>query len=165
MIPHLFSAGAPPVRLGLIRDKEMIMSSVVREGPPGFPRGLFSPDPLSRFQYENAHGVKERPAAQQAMRSLMLAVLENGLACYQSYLFQPSATNEALSREAEEWIASENDEVFSFNNICETLGLDPKKMRIGLRQWKAKQMRLPLRERRPLVTNKGKSQVKRRKVA
>ena len=141
------------------------MSSVVRDAPPGFPRGLFSPDPLSRFQYESAHGAKENPPDQQALKSLMLAVLENGLACFQSYLFQPSATNEALSQEAEGWIASEDDEVFSFNNVCETLGLDPEKMRKGLRQWKAKQMRLPLQERRPLVTNKGKSQIKRRKAA
>lgn len=43
--------------------------------------------------------------------------------------------------------------------------MDPKKIRKGLRQWKVKQMRLPLPERRPLVTNKGKSQIKRRKAA
>lgn len=141
------------------------MSSVVRNAPPGFPRGLFSPDPLSRFQYESAHGVKETPAGQQALKSLMLAVLENGLACFQSCLFQPSSSNQKLSQEAEEWIASEDDEVFSFNNVCETLGMDPKKIRKGLRQWKVKQMRLPLPERRPLVTNKGKSQIKRRKAA
>lgn len=141
------------------------MSSVVRDAPPGFPRGLFSPDPLSRFQYESAHGVKENPAGQQALKSLMLAVLENGLACFQSYLFQPSASNEALSQEAEEWIASEDDEVFSFNNVCETLGLDPEKMRKGLQQWKTGQENLDPLKRRPLVTNKGKSQVKRRKAA
>ena len=141
------------------------MGSVVREAPPGFPRGLFSPDPLSRFQYESAHGAKENPPGQQALKSLMLAVLENGLACFQSYLFQPSSSNQKLSQEAEEWISSEEEDVFSFNNVCETLGLDPEKMRKGLRQWKARQMRLPLQERRPLVTNKGKSQIKRRKAA
>ena len=141
------------------------MSSVVRNAPPGFPRGLFSPDPLSRFQYESAHGAKENPPGQQALKSLMLAVLENGLACFQSYLFQPSSSNQKLSQEAEEWISSEEEDVFSFNNVCETLGLDPEKMRKGLRQWKARQMRLPLQERRPLVTNKGKSQIKRRKAA
>jgi|SRR3989338_8451761 len=141
------------------------MSSVVRNAPPGFPRGLFSPDPLSRFQYESAHGAKENPPGQQALKSLMLAVLENGLACFQSCLFQPSSSNQKLSQEAEEWISSEEEDVFSFNNVCETLGLDPEKMRKGLRQWKARQMRLPLQERRPLVTNKGKSQIKRRKAA
>ena len=141
------------------------MSSVVRNAPPGFPRGLFSPDPLSRFQYESAHGAKENPPGQQALKSLMLAVLENGLACFQSCLFQPSSSNQKLSQEAEEWIYSEEEDVFSFNNVCETLVLDPTKMRKGLRQWKARQMRLPLQERRPLVTNKGKSQIKRRKAA
>ena len=94
------------------------MSSVVRNAPPGFPRGLFAPDPLSRFQYESAHGVKDNLRGQQSLNSLMLAVLENGLACFQSCVFQPSATNEALSQEAGEWIASEDDEVFSFNNVC-----------------------------------------------
>lgn len=141
------------------------MSFFGRNQTDSFTRGMFSPDPLSRLQYEKAHGVKENLAGQQALKSLMLAVLENGLACFQSYFFQPSATNETLSQEAEEWISSEEEGVFSFNNVCETLGLDPKKIRKGLHQWKAKQMRLPLKERKPLVTNKGKSQIKRRKAA
>lgn len=141
------------------------MSILGRNELNSFARGIFSPDPLSRLQYEKAHGVKGNLAGQQALKSLMLAVLENGLACFQSCLFQPSSANQKLSQEAEEWISSEEEDVFSFNNVCETLGLHPKKIRKGLDQWKAKQMRLPLKERKPLVTNKGKSQIKRRKAA
>ncbi len=123
---------------------------------------IFAPDPLSRFQYEKVHGVKQQQADQQALRALMLAVLEDGIACFQAYYSQPSRTNEKLFQEADEWIHSDDDAVFSFNNICETLGLDPANLRKGLEQWKAKQMGLRIEERGRLILNKGKSRRKQK---
>ena len=71
----------------------------------------------------------------------MFAVLEDGIACFQQYFYQPSRTNEKLFLEAEERINSNDDEVFSFNNVCETLGLSPSGLRKGLEQWKERQGR------------------------
>jgi len=48
---------------------------------------IFAPDPLSRFQYEKVHGVKQQQADQEPLRALMLAVLEDGIACFQGYFF------------------------------------------------------------------------------
>ena len=117
---------------------------------------IFSPDPLSRFQYEKVHGKKHDQADIEALKTLMLAVLEDGIACFQGYYFQPSRTNEKLFQEAEEWIYSKDEGVFSFNTICETLGLDPARLRKGLEQWKAKQIRAPLEARKRLILSKGK---------
>ena len=66
-----------------------------------------------------------RPIVSCEIRALMLAVLEDGITCFQQYFYQPSRTNEKLFLEAEEWISPNDDDLFSFNNVCETLGLDP----------------------------------------
>ncbi len=123
---------------------------------------IFAPDPLSRFQYEKVHGKRESQAGDQALRALMLALLEDAVACFQGRFFKPSRTNDKLFQEAEEWIHSNDDHVFSFNNVCETLGLDPANLRKGLEQWKARQMRVRIEERSRLILNKGKSRRKRK---
>src|SRR3990167_1685273 len=103
-------------------------------------RLIFSPDPVLRFRYENAHEAKKGLAEHQAERDLLLAVLEDGIACFQGYFSKPSRTNEKLLLEAEGWISSNDDEVFSFNNVCETLGLNPSRLRKGLERWKERQI-------------------------
>ena len=129
----------------------------------GFAQRIFSPDPLSRFQHEKVHAVHSGSPDDQALRALMLAVLKDGIACFQEYFFKPSRTNEKLFLEAEEWINSNDDDVFSFNNICDTLGLSPSRLRKGLERWKAKQTRIPPKERKRLLVSKGKCGGKKRK--
>ena len=126
---------------------------------------IFSPDPASRFRYEKVYGVKQQQADQEALRALMLAVLEDGIACFQGYYFQPSRTNDKLFQEADEWIHSDDDGVFSFNNICETLGLHPGQLRKGLARWKAKQVGVPIEERKRLILSKGKCAGKKKDAA
>ena len=130
-----------------------------------FARHIFAPDPLSRFQYERVHQSKGSFPDDRATKSLMLAVLEDGIACFQSYFFQPSRTNARLYREAEEWINSEDDGIFSFNGICETLNLDPVRLRQGLQRWKAQQGSARPEERKRLVANKGKWPSKKKNAA
>lgn len=69
----------------------------------------------------------------------MLAVLEDGIFCFQSYFLKPSRSNQRLSREAEEWITAREEGIFSFDNICETLGINHERLRKDLLRWKAKQ--------------------------
>ena len=128
-------------------------------------RLIFAPDPLLRFQHEKIHGVQSGSADDQALRALMLAVLEDAIACFQGHFFKPSRTSERLFQEAEEWINSEDEGVFSFNNVCETLGLDPERLRKGLAQWKAKQTGIPWEDRKRLILSKGKRPGKKRKAA
>lgn len=130
-----------------------------------FAQRIFAPDPLIRLQYERSHQSKESFPADQATKALMLAVLEDGIACYQSYFFQPSRTNARLFREAEEWINSEDDGIFSFNSICETLNLHADNLRHGLHRWKSRQAGTRPEDRKRLVPNKGKWLGRRGKAA
>ena len=95
---------------------------------------LFQPDILLPVQYfEN---LRSR-AHLEPEKSLMLSVLEDGIACFQRYIFSLDSRGKSLFREAEEWINEENsDWLFSFESICEVLGFNPKYVRHGLLRWK-----------------------------
>jgi hypothetical protein len=68
---------------------------------------------------------------------LMLAVLENAVECFQNYVLARKPSGKQLFREAEEWfLDKENEALYSFENICETLGLHPDPTRKGLMVWK-----------------------------
>ena len=119
-------------------------------------------DRVSSLQHEKIYGAKSELAGDQALKKLMLAVLEDGIGCYQSYFFKPSRAKENLFREAEEWINANDDGIFSFDNLCETLGFDPKALKGGRERWKAKQMGTPREERKRLILSKGKCGRKKR---
>jgi len=71
-------------------------------------------------------------------QKLMLAVLDNAIACFQKYAFTRNRKGKVLFQEAEYWVQDTNsDWPFSFANVCETLGFDPDYLRQGLGQWKA----------------------------
>ena len=97
---------------------------------------IFSPDPALRFRHENVHQAENGLAEHRTERGSLLAVLQDGIACFQGYFPKPSRTYEKLFLEAEEWIGSNDDNVFSFNNVCEIMGLDPSRLRKGLERWK-----------------------------
>ena len=141
------------------------MSLFVRSATDPVADLIFSPDPVGRFMHEKVHGTKQGLADDQPLRALMLAVLEDGIACFQGHFFKPSRTNDRLFQEAEQWIHSNDDGIFSFNNICETLGLDPERLRKGLERWKAKQIGIALEERKRLILSKGKCAGKKKDAA
>jgi hypothetical protein len=73
-------------------------------------------------------------------KSLMLAVLEDGIRCFQGHLTNERSNPALLSAQSEEWIrAVDYDWPFSFNNVCETLNIDPDALRSSLLQWKEQQ--------------------------
>ena len=107
---------------------------------------LFQPDTVLPAQYLET---VRRKTHLEPEKKLMLSVLEDAVACFQKYAFTRDAHGKSLLREAEEWILEESTEwLFSFDNICESLGLHPKYIREGLHQWKEKK-----------VTNPPKAQV------
>jgi len=77
-------------------------------------------------------------------KSLMLAVLEDGIRCFQGHLTNERSNPILLAKQAEEWIrAVDYDWPFSFNNVCETLGISPEALRTSLLSWKAAQRPTP----------------------
>lgn len=70
-------------------------------------------------------------------KDLMLSVLEDALHCFQSNLFPQTKKEMVLFKEAEEWILQKNSHwLFSFENICECLNIDPNYLREGLIDWR-----------------------------
>ena len=68
---------------------------------------------------------------------LMLAVLESAVEDFQKYVLARNPSGKKLFQQAEEWFLEKNsDELFSFENICETLQLHPDYIRQGLMGWK-----------------------------
>src|SRR5436309_12009922 len=64
----------------------------------------------------------------------MLSVLEDAIACFQKYIFARDGKGKMLFQEAEEWVQERGgDWLFSFANVCETLGFDPEYLRQGIK--------------------------------
>ncbi|HKY07354.1 MAG TPA: hypothetical protein VJQ55_03895 [Candidatus Binatia bacterium] len=97
---------------------------------------LFQPDAVLSAQYfEN---LRRRTVLEPEQR-LMLAVLEDGIHCYLENLDARTAKRSQIFKEAADWItAREWDWVFSFESVCDALGLNPEYVRQGLLRWRAK---------------------------
>lgn len=99
---------------------------------------LFQPDTLLPDQYLETF---RRKAHLEPEKRLMLVILEDAIACFQKYLFARDGKGKALFREAEEWVMEEGSQwLFSFENICELLELEPRYVRQGLVRWKQKKL-------------------------
>ena len=102
---------------------------------------LFQPDTLLPEQYLDTY---RRKLHLEPEKKLMLAILEDGIACFQKYVFAHDGKGKALFREAETWVEDKGGEaVFSFDSVCECLGLDPDYVRRGMRTWKAQALAQP----------------------
>jgi len=63
----------------------------------------------------------------------MLAVLEEAVSTYQRHLDADSRRGRRLFREADEWFqSSDTSWAFSFESVCDVLGVDPHYVRGGL---------------------------------
>jgi hypothetical protein len=93
-------------------------------------------DVLLPAQYLKVVGKNSR---YEPERRLMLAILKEATDSFRRYVVARRSKERRLFREAEEWILEQDSEwLFSFENICETLGLDPGYLRSGLMAWKEK---------------------------
>jgi hypothetical protein len=81
--------------------------------------------------------ILSKKEAWEGEERLMLAVLVNAVECFQRYVFAQNNFDKKLFGEAEDWIFKTNSHwVFSFENICETLELDPYYLRWVLLHWR-----------------------------
>ena len=95
---------------------------------------VFQPDVLVSSQYLATY---QRKFNLDPERMLMLAVLEDAVVCFQDNLAAACSRKRALHRDAEQWILDgDRSYLFSFENVCETLGYDAGYLRQGLRRWK-----------------------------
>jgi hypothetical protein len=67
--------------------------------------------------------------------------LEDGIECFMKYIDAPTNKGQRLFRDAEEWINLHDKQwIFSFDNVCDMLDINPDYMRRGLQNWKVKKL-------------------------
>ncbi len=129
---------------------------------------LFQPDVLLPSQYL---ATTKRKLLSQPEKKLMLAILEDAVVSFQKFLFAQKGKRKNLFRDAEEWLFQENGHwVFSFESICDALGLNPSYLRKGLKEWMGKQLAqdnrakvYPLRSKEELGRSMDSSRAKKHK--
>jgi hypothetical protein len=91
---------------------------------------LFEPDPVVSAQYFES---LRRKTLLEPEKMLMLAVLGDAINCFQDNVLARSGKRKKLFEESKAWIlAGDRDWFFSFENICEVLGINPAYLRQGL---------------------------------
>lgn len=95
---------------------------------------LFAPDQVLPEQF-----LSRRESSSPGVKKLMVAVLEDAIRCFQGHLRNPRLRPDQLSREAERWIRTRDDDgPFAFTNVCGVLGIDAEGLRSLLLGWKGR---------------------------
>ena len=114
---------------------------------------LFGSDPLLPTQFLQT---MRRKTLLEPETRLMVAILEDAIDCFQTNLLRRDVQGSRVFNEAASWIlATDNEWVFSFQNICEYLALDPAYVRQGLIRWME----------RTLANQRGSRGWERKKIA
>ncbi|MGZ9272636.1 MAG: hypothetical protein ACXW6T_26230 [Candidatus Binatia bacterium] len=91
---------------------------------------MVSVDPIVA---EAFFGVSSPNGPVSAERELMIAVLSDAIECFWKYPKSRAASAIRLYQDAKTWLFAGNEnQPFSFQNICETLRLDPSYIRRGI---------------------------------
>ena len=99
---------------------------------------LFGPEVILPSQFTEQMGTKQ---SDRGEKRLMLAVLEEAVATFQRHVDASTRHGQRVFHEAEEWIHSQDTAwPFAFENICDTLEIEPEFLRRGLETWKSKQL-------------------------
>lgn len=121
---------------------------------------LFEPDTLASEQF---YATLRRSQFGDPERRLMAAILEDAVSCLSKGGSSGTSPHSRSAEDAATWINSEGEEdwIFSFVNVCETLGIDPHYMRLGLQRWTS---RNHLQAREPVRLKKYRSGPRKRKL-
>jgi hypothetical protein len=95
---------------------------------------LFEPDVLASNQF---HAVLKTSHMPDPERRLMVAILEDAVSCLSKDPRGSLHQKKKAFEEAHSWVNANDTDgwVFSFTNVCETLGFDPSYLRRGLNRW------------------------------
>jgi hypothetical protein len=99
---------------------------------------IFVPDIVTPEQFYDS---RRDDGGNAPVKRLMMAVLEDALRCFQNNADARSGPRKRLFAEAEQWLCTDNsDGPFSFETVCDTLGIEPRFLRSGLREWRSQQL-------------------------
>ena len=98
-----------------------------------------------------------------AEKRLMVAILEDAVSCLSKDLGKSSRRQRKSHEEAANWINAEGEDdwIFSYTSVCESLGFDPSYLRRGLTHWAVVK---PTGTAQPLRIKKYRSSARHRKL-
>jgi hypothetical protein len=100
---------------------------------------LFGPEVILPEQFSERATLKP---SDRGEKRLMLAVLEEAVATFQRNVGAKTRHGQRVFQEAEDWIQSTDGSwPFAFENICQSLEINPEYLRRGLERWKETQLR------------------------
>jgi hypothetical protein len=112
--------------------------STMGEIEEGILAQMMVPDILTPAQYYD--GVQRDDPGTQAIKRLLSAVLADAVRCFQTYAKSSSRPARRIFAETEAWISDCSARgPFTFEVICETLGIEPGRLRNRLREWRVQQ--------------------------
>jgi len=95
---------------------------------------LFEPDVLLPIQYFAA---LKRKRFSSGEHRLLIAIMQDAVECFQKHIHARDSKRRQLYLDAESWISSDDySGTFSFNNVCDLLGMSPEYLRQGLIDWR-----------------------------
>lgn len=98
---------------------------------------LFQPDTLLSTQFFDDRRSK---TGLEPEKRLMLAILEDAICCFQENSAAKHGKSKRRFDDVKRWLFNTGDGwVFSFENICNVLELNPEYVRKGLIRWEEKQ--------------------------
>ncbi len=98
---------------------------------------IFEPDILLPIQYFAALKRKKYSCGEHR---LLVAIIQDAVECFQKHIHARDSKRRQLFLDAEAWIITDDDRgMFSFDNICELLGLNNDYLRRGLLDWRDKE--------------------------
>lgn len=95
---------------------------------------LFEPDVLLPIQYFAA---LKRKRFSSGEHRLLIAIMQDAVECFQKHIHARDTKRRQLYLDAECWISADDYAgTFSFNNVCDLLGMSPEYLRQGLLDWR-----------------------------
>ena len=108
---------------------------------------LFQPDTVLAPQFFAT--LRRQGPTKRGEWQLVVAVLEDAINCFQKCALATDNQSRRLFQEAYDWVMASHGDyapfdddvpIFTFEYICEVLGLDPDYIRGGLLQWRESQL-------------------------
>lgn len=90
---------------------------------------IFEPDVVLSSQFFSSGKI----GLKGGERRLMAALLSDGI---EAYILRCTSRKSSNKADAQEWVESKDpDYIFSFDNVCECLGIDAEYLRLGLQKY------------------------------
>lgn len=134
------------MRVAMERSQSAVASALSYEETfQRTPAGPYAENVQSSFIEQAVSGGQRTALLWSSEYRLLLAVLQDAVACWFRYCRAQSRRERRMFQEIYDWFWDKNrDWLYAFESICEYLDLDPDAIRRGLVRWQATPLQQPM---------------------